>query len=250
MKDKLITAIKIYTEIAFPQRDMPEKIKNVVERLEQSKESELFNYDFFERVDENVFALRLGNIFYPHMKLVVKIEENDLLFNVDTHDSPERIPPNIPGYDKFKKVIEFNRRIKSDIMEKLYPATRSRIRKENDNGVIVFLDDEDYILNIFKNLSQCLGLKVKTYKSGKKLLNDIEKEELSPSVCFVDIMMPEISGYDFVSKLRKKRLKRFPVIFTTGVNPAKLKKDLCDDYLLKPVSLKEIEGKLKKFKLL
>ncbi len=249
MKNKLINAIETYAKFAYPEREMPEKIKEVIKQLQKTEDNQIFSLPFFEKVDQNVFALRLGNIFYPHMKLVVKIEGQNLLFNVDTHDSPERIPPTLPGYDKFKKVIEFNRKIKEKILSHFYQVPELCAEQEN-KITIVFLDDEDFILSIFKNLSQCLGVKAKTYKDGNLLLKDIEENKLTPSICFVDIMMPEISGYDFVNKLREKRLKKFPVIFATGVNPSKLKKDLCDDYLLKPVSLKDIESKLKKFKLL
>ncbi len=249
MKDKLINAIEIYTKFAYPEREMPTKIQDIVEKLQKTEEHSIFSLPFFEKVDQDVFSLRLGNIFYPHMKLVVKIEGQNLLFNVDTHDSPERIPPTLPGYDKFKKVIEFNKKIKEKVLSHFYQVPELCAGQEN-NSTVVFLDDEDFILNIFKNLSQCLGVRARTYKDGNLLLRDIEQSRLTPSICFVDIMMPEISGYDFVSRLKEKRLKKFPVIFTTGVNPSKLKKDLCDDYLLKPVSLKDIESKLKKFKLL
>ncbi len=183
------------------------------------------------------------------MKLVIKKDGDELLFNVDTHDSPERIPPTLPGYDKFKKVIEFNKMVKEKIMAKLYKKHDEKA-EETNGSTVVFLDDEEFILDIFKNLTQCLGVKAKTYKSGTSLLKDIEQSKLSPAICFVDIMMPEISGYDFVARLKEKKLKKFPVVFTTGVNPAKLNRNLCDDYLLKPVSLKDIESKLKKFKLL
>ncbi|BBB32413.1 two-component system response regulator [Thermotomaculum hydrothermale] len=248
MKKKLLNAIKIYIKYAYPEGNIPERIKKIVEEIERS-ENNLFTLPFFEKVDANVFALRLGNIFYPHMKLVVKNEDGELLFNVDTHDSPERIPPTLPGYEKFKKVIEFNKNVKKRIMNELYNKSGITVESNGDNTV-VFLDDEEFILDIFKNLSQCLGVRAKTYKNGNNLLRDIEQSKLKPCICFVDIMMPEISGYDFVKKLREKKIKKFPVVFTTGVNPSKLKKDLCDDYLLKPVSLKDIESKLKKFKLL
>ncbi len=249
MKKKLVDAVNIYLKFAYPDGNLPENVKSIVDRIKQSREKYVFELPVFEKIDENLYALRLGNILYPHMKLVIKKDGEELLFNVDTHDSPERIPPTLPGYERFKKVIEFNKKIKERIMSNLYSKSDLSVNRELKNTV-VFLDDEEFILEIFKNLSQCLGMRVKTYKSGNFLLKDIEEKKLKPSICFVDIMMPEISGYDFVKKLKEENLKDFPVVFTTGVNPSKLNKNLCDDYLLKPVSLKELEEMLKKFNLL
>ncbi len=249
MKEKILEAVRVYLDIAYKDRDIPKKVVTWINQIENTEDDDLFNLAFFESIDTGVYGLRLGNPLYPHMKLIIKIDGKDLLFDVDTHDSMERIPPSLPGYDRFKRVIEFNMRLKEDIMSSLYEKKNANTFADN-RVTVVFLDDEDYILNIFKDLSLCLGVNALVFKSGKELLNKIEHSEISPSICFADVMMPEISGYDFVERLIKKGLKTFPVVFTTGVNPARLNKNLCDDYLLKPVSLKELEEKLKKFNLL
>ncbi len=248
MKEEILKAIEIYLSEAYSNSNIPERISDFVKEIENS-DKDIFSLPFFEKISENYYALRLGNSLYPHMKLVIRLDGDKLMFDVDTHDSPQKIPPTLPGYERFKKVIEFNKKIKQNILKKLYKKENKK-SDYNFSKTVVFLDDEDFILEIFKNLSLCLGINPVTYNDGTKLLRDIETSKISPSICFVDVMMPEISGYDFVNALKEKGLKKFPVVFTTGVNPAKLNKTLCDDYLLKPVSVKDIEQKLKKFKLL
>ncbi len=248
MKKKILKAVKTYLSIAYPDGELPQNVRSVLQTLENSEN--IFKERVFENPSEGIYSLRLGNMFYPHMKLVVKIEENDLLFDVDTHDSPERIPPTLPGYDRFKRIIKFNAEVKEKILNAFYGNGNTANCKCSKKFTVVFLDDEKVILDIFEKYAKCMGIDPFTYTDADRLLRDIESRKINPDICFVDVMMPEISGYDFVSKLKERNLKKFPVVFTTGVNPSRLKKDLCDDYLLKPVSLKEIESKLKKFKLL
>ncbi len=251
MKREILLVIEKYLSIAYPDGIVPEKVKGMVVEIKNCREDSIFELPIFEKKDKGVFSLRLGNVFYPHMKLVVKREGERLLFDVDTHDSPERIPPTLPGYDRFKKVIEFNKRVKDKVLTQLYDQLKENNGVNLVNGkTIVFLDDEDYILSIFTKMASILGLNALSYQNGNKLLKDIEEKSIKPSIAFVDVMMPDISGYDFVKKLIELKLKSFPVVFTTGVSPEKLRKDLCDDYILKPVSIKEIEQKLKRFSIL
>ncbi len=251
MKREILLVIEKYLSIAYPDGVVPEKVKGMVVEIERCRQDSLFELPVFEKKGEGVFSLRLGNVFYPHMKLVVKREGERLLFDVDTHDSPERIPPTLPGYDRFKKVIEFNRRVKERVLTQIYGGIKENKEVSQPNGkTVVFLDDEDYILSIFTKMASILGLNALPYQNGNKLLKDIEEKKVIPSIAFVDVMMPDISGYDFVNKLIELKLKSFPVVFTTGVSPEKLRKDLCDDYILKPVSLKEIEQRLKRFSIL
>ncbi len=63
MINKLIDAIKVYTEFAYPDREMPENIKAIVDKLRKSDFDSLFSLPFFEKVDKDVYALRLGNVF-------------------------------------------------------------------------------------------------------------------------------------------------------------------------------------------
>ena len=247
MKEKILQAVETYLKIAYPDTELPERVVKIVEILKNSEK--IFPESIFENPAEGIYSLRLGNMFYPHMKLVVKIEGENLLFDVDTHDSPERIPPSLPGYEKFKRIIKFNAEVKEKILNAFSGNGNGKHCKCSKNLTVVFLDDEKVILKIFEKYAKCMGINPFTYTDADRLLQDIESHKIDPDICFVDVMMPEKSGYDFVNALKKKKIKKFPVVFATGVNPSTLNKSLCDGYVLKPVSIKDIENNLKKFKL-
>lgn len=247
MKEKILQAIETYLKIAYPDTELPERIVKIVETVKNSEK--IFPESVFENRAEGIYSLRLGNMFYPHMKLVVKIEGHDVFFDVDTHDSPRRIPPTLPGYERFKRIIKFNAEVKEKILNAFYGSGNEVNCKCFKKLTVVFLDDEKVILDIFEKYAKCIGLVPLTYTDADRLLQDIESHKIEPDICFVDVMMPEKSGYDFVNELKRKKIKRFPIVFATGVNPSTLNKSLCDGYILKPVSIRDIEKNLEKFKL-
>jgi len=74
-------------------------------------------------------------------------------------------------------------------------------------------------------------------------------EKHTPDCLFLDIEMPTMDGFQFISKLTNKN---FPVIITTAYNQYALKaiKSQALDYLLKPIDTDDLEEtivKIKKF---
>ncbi len=69
-----------------------------------------------------------------------------------------------------------------------------------------------------------------------------------PDVCFLDIQMPRLNGFDVLAKLAKQPV----VIFTTAYDQYALKAFAVNsvDYLLKPVDPESLERALKKIKAL
>jgi two-component system LytT family response regulator len=65
-----------------------------------------------------------------------------------------------------------------------------------------------------------------------------------PDVCFLDIQMPRLNGFDVLAKLPRQPI----VIFTTAYDQYALKAFAVNsvDYLLKPVDLESLERALKK----
>lgn len=255
MKQELIDAIKEYLNIAYSGSNVPENISNILCEIEScKKEDDIFNSCFFELKSSNIYALRLGNEFYPHMKLSIRKDKEHLFFLVDTHDSKASIPENIPGYERFRKVITKNRELKSNIMEKLDKLNCYCMNEEiygenmkNNNRVLV-VDDEDYIRDILSRLLECLGLDVVSASSVEEAEIIVKSKKID--FCFLDIMMPGKSGYEFVQYLEKNRLRTFPIVFVTGMDERGIKKDLSDDYILKPFTLNDIKSKLEKFQVL
>ncbi|GMV82480.1 MAG: hypothetical protein AMXMBFR7_36640 [Planctomycetota bacterium] len=70
-----------------------------------------------------VYALRLGNIAYPHMKLalVEAYFADEFVFAVDRHDT-FHFEPNVPGYEAWCELKEINRLVKESIEDSWHKA--------------------------------------------------------------------------------------------------------------------------------
>ena len=78
-------AVEAYLVAAYGVAPPPAVAERLA-RLRAAPEETFYECEAFERGDDR-FALRLGNPFYPHMKLVVEAApDGRALFRVDTHD--------------------------------------------------------------------------------------------------------------------------------------------------------------------
>ena len=81
--------------------------------------------------------------------------------------------------------------------------------------------------------------------NGKAALGIIESKHIDLIIC--DIMMPKLSGYDFVRELRNMGLQT-PVIMATAKQNFDDKKDGfsagADDYMVKPVNFEELTWRI------
>ena len=85
---------------------------------------------------------------------------------------------------------------------------------------IVVVDDEPLCLKIAKEHLNNIGMRVSCLRSGGELLRFMEKN--SPDLILLDILMPEMDGFETYRELRKREDRdgkiRTPVIFLTGEN--------------------------------
>ena len=80
-------------------------------------------------------------------------------------------------------------------------------------------------------------------------------QELTPSIVFLDINMPGVSGFDVLGFLKREpRLSNVPVIFVTSddqpVTSQRAKEAGADAYIIKPVNLDVLEESLKSLNLI
>jgi hypothetical protein len=63
------------------------------------------------------YSLRLGNRYYPHMKLSIELAPDDLnwLFRVDTHDRHVCPPEGTPEHDSFVSLMQKNQTLAESI---------------------------------------------------------------------------------------------------------------------------------------
>ncbi|MEW6097328.1 MAG: response regulator [bacterium] len=84
-----------------------------------------------------------------------------------------------------------------------------------DKKHILVVDDEREILNLIRDTLEIKGYEVSTAQSGEEALEEL-KEKI-PHLIILDILMPEIDGYEVCQRIRKNSaLKYLPIIMLTG----------------------------------
>lgn len=119
-----------------------------------------------------------------------------------------------------------------------------------------------------KNLSDCRILIVDDTKFNVKILEDTLKndyqlsvamdgkealkfmEEVIPDIILLDIMMPEMDGFEVFSRMKEDyRLKDIPVIFLSAVTDINSKSKAFEmgavDYITKPFEVQEVKARMK-----
>lgn len=112
---------------------------------------------------------------------------------------------------------------------------------------ILVLDDEADTLKLL-----CLRLKKNGYeaipcKNGKEALK--KAREIIPDLAVLDIKLPDMDGYDVLSKMRAfPLLKKMPAIFSTADASVALKETAFDyqanDYVIKPYDSSQLLKKI------
>ena len=118
-------------------------------------------------------------------------------------------------------------------------------------------DEQDQIFSIKTGFEQEYPKEYEIIgvESGKKCFQLLEKD-VKPDLILLDIMMPDMSGWEVFDKLRADQSwKKIPVIFLTARSDALATNAgamIADDYIEKPIDIKDlktrIENVLKKSK--
>jgi two-component system LytT family response regulator len=110
----------------------------------------------------------------------------------------------------------------------------------------LIIDDEKRTRELIAKMIDSFGLDLKTFPIGENVQSGIEAiEELQPDIVFLDIQMPDGTGFDV---LRSTEYKNFEVIFVTAHEEFAIKaiKFSALDYLLKPIDPSELKSALEK----
>jgi len=110
---------------------------------------------------------------------------------------------------------------------------------------VLVVDDDDHIRELISIFLSGEGYSVIEAENGEKALTMLESNQIQIAV--VDVMMPEVDGYEFTKEL--KRFYDIPVLMVTakGESQDKLKGfDLgVDDYVVKPFDPLEMVARVK-----
>ncbi|KOY86514.1 transcriptional regulator [bacterium 336/3] len=113
---------------------------------------------------------------------------------------------------------------------------------------VLIVDDEPNILMSLDFLMRKEGYDVLVARNGKEALESLENNE--PDMVLLDIMMPDVDGYEICQYIRKQEnLQNCKVIFLSAkAKEADIQKGYeagADFYMTKPFSNKNLIGKVK-----
>ena len=122
------------------------------------------------------------------------------------------------------------------------------MKKEPSNGKILIADDELINVHYLEELLSLQGYEVLTAANGFECL-DILKKEQNIDLILLDIMMPEMDGYEVCKAIKaQKRLSNIPVIFLTALEDdsaqVKALKGGGSDYITKPIKREVLEARI------
>ena len=118
----------------------------------------------------------------------------------------------------------------------------------NSPPKILVVDDTPRNVKLLADLLSVKGYGVITAASGREALTLLETAQ--PDLALLDVVMPEMSGYEVCQKIRaSERTAMLPVIMVTALDPAEERvKGIdagADDFLTKPINQAELLARVK-----
>lgn len=121
--DVLRRAVDLYLKVAYPSGEYPESVRRRSTWAEGLAPHELLAKPPFERAGKTpgsqtpIFALRLGNRRYPHMKLQLQPWNNaeGLMLSVNTHDQVAGLDLAAADAEAFRQLQAENQQLKETI---------------------------------------------------------------------------------------------------------------------------------------
>lgn len=119
--------------------------------------------------------------------------------------------------------------------------------QKNKKKKILHMDNEPDVLSSVKTILEKEGYEVTSAISGEETLEAVVKEDFD--LLLLDIMMPDLSGWDVFSRVMKRDPDQ-KVAFLTAleISPARkktLKKLGIAEYFTKPISIKDFSQRMK-----
>lgn len=198
-------------------------------------------FELLEKIKSDNDINQVPIIVYTARDL--KKEESSLLSKLantvvlKTADSHERL---------LDETILFLHRVESKLPKEKQRMIRNLHKSDEvlQNKRVLLVDDDMRNIYSLTNALESEGLEVVTAENGKVAV-DLVKEDRSIDLVLMDVMMPEMDGYEATQEIRKiESLKTLPIIALTA-KAMKEDKEKCfavgmSDYISKPVNLEQL----------
>lgn len=81
---------------------------------------------------------------------------------------------------------------------------------------VMIVDDDASMVRLYTNIFQIEGFNIVSASSGKEALEKLNT--ITPNIILLDLMMPNMSGFDFLEKIRNvEKTKNLPIIVLTNL---------------------------------
>jgi two-component system cell cycle sensor histidine kinase/response regulator CckA len=120
--------------------------------------------------------------------------------------------------------------------------------QNNNKGkkeAVLFVDDEEIVLEVGSLMLQKLGYSVLAVNSGYKAIEILKENKVA--FVILDMLMPGINGYEIYHQLKKIQ-PEVKILLASGYSGGQSEKQLesigFDGYLQKPFNLKQLSEKI------
>lgn len=119
----------------------------------------------------------------------------------------------------------------------------------NSQPRAVIADDAEEMCQLLSSSLEKLGVAViGTYDNGKDVVSGIKK--LKPDLCFLDIDMPQMTGFEVLDAIKEKSISTYPLIISGHNTVDNLKKAIskgAKGFVVKPYTFEKLEQVISKF---
>jgi len=123
----------------------------------------------------------------------------------------------------------------------------------DDKKIKILLVDDDEIHLTTAELFLKNEYEIHKAQSGKEALECINDNKFIPNLILLDIVMPDMSGWEVFKKVREiSSLKSVPIAFVTSMAEEEEKKKAyrmgIADYIMKPFNMTELKSRVKEIR--
>ena len=125
---------------------------------------------------------------------------------------------------------------------------KSNKRMKNSKKEILIIDDSATNVFLLESVLTEYGYKALTANGAKEAFKQIEKKQ--PDLILLDILMPQISGFDFIKTIKQNENQRhIPIIAVSAVTDEESISEIlnlgADLFITKPIIISDLLEKIK-----
>ena len=114
--------------------------------------------------------------------------------------------------------------------------------KMKNSPTIMLIDDDIDLLELLTSFFKQRGYKVEAFSNAEEALIEVENKRLSPDVVISDLKLPNMSGIDFIKRIRKSFT--LPIILMTSEGSVEIAVEAIEsgayDFVLKPLHFPQL----------